>query len=103
MVDEVEIKDKFGQVIHRGKGLRILRSYIARARRERSKFSMNIDHRGWPVAVGLRRNEDSSGDLHISFGDCSYSDVHFGNYSLMLDTVSRWIKLQDVPTAHYTE
>jgi len=103
MTDEVEIKDKFGRVIHRGKGLRVLRNYISRARRMRSKFSMNIDHRGWPIAVGLRRNKDSSGDLHISFGDCSYSNVHFGNYSLMHNTVSNWIKLQDIPTAYYSE
>lgn len=101
--DGVEIKDRFGCVIHRGKDLRILRNHISRARHESSKFSMNLKSRGWPVAVGLRQNKDGSGALHIAFGDCSYSDVHFENHSLMCDTVSKWTNLRDIPQWHYTE
>lgn len=99
----VEIKDRFGRVIHRGKDLRVLREYISRVRHERARYAWGIDARGWPEAVGLRQNADNSGELHISFGDGAYSDVHFGNYSMMCDTVSAWRKLGDIPKEYYTE
>jgi len=102
-----EIKDKYGRVIHRGKNLGILRRYISRGLSGKLQYPDAYEvlrKYNFAIGVGLRRNKDRSGELHVSFADGSYCDAHFASYTVMYDcVVSRWRNLAGVDRYFYEE